>query len=104
MRTSFNEITVDYNTPRDEFTDAEIETTIFRIAQYFGMSKEKAEDKFGLPYTSSSAFAGLWNTNCEMEFTPGQYIQGFTLDRNDGRIIVLTTDREEADKWYEITT
>lgn len=37
----------------------------FNLSITNGCNRGNIENKYGLPYTSSGAFAGVWNTNCE---------------------------------------
>lgn len=56
---------------------------------------------FGLGYTSSSEFAGLWNTNSDVEYKDGFYIKGFAVTRS-GQVVMLTKDVNENWRYYAI--
>jgi hypothetical protein len=59
------------------------------------------DEKFGLPYTSSSDFAVISNTNCQFEIESGINLDGFAIIDNDyPYIIALGTDNEENDYFY----
>ena len=61
------------------------------------------EDFFGLPYTSSSSFAGLWNTNTRycLDTEEKYNIDGFGFGK-DGKVYIFCTDNEENEKIYQI--
>ncbi len=98
MSTAQTPILVDYKLPVDEMTDKQIKKVIGVVNRHLGVN---AEDQFGMPYTSSSAFAGLWNTNCEWDVGGGRMIQGFTLAK-DNRVIMITHTADETEYWFVI--
>ena len=57
---------------------------------------------FGFPYTSTQAYAGIWNTNCEalLKTDLKKHFEGLALNENLD-VIALFTDYEE--NWSEIT-
>jgi len=57
--------------------------------------KETAEYFFGLPYTSTSSFAMISNTNTYCEITPGYNIVYFALTENHRVIVGAWNDEEE---------
>ncbi len=91
-------IQVDYKLPVAEMTDKQIEKVIGVVSRHFGLN---AENHFGMPYTSSSAFAGLWNTNVEEIVYGDRSVQGFALSA-DNRVIMLTHTPDETEYWFVI--
>jgi len=91
-------IQVDYSLPVEEMTDEQIKKVIGLVSRHFNRN---AEYTFGMPYTSSSAFAGLWNTNCFWQVYGDREIQGFTLAK-DNRVIMLTHTPDETEYWFVI--
>jgi hypothetical protein len=99
---------------RRDLTDKQIQSVISLLTRFY-IGEQIADrntvntirnandlsEVFGLAFTSSSAFAALWNTNSEVEFVTGQYIQGFTLDVFN-RVLVYTHDADEQEKWFSI--
>ena len=75
MSTTRTPIQVDYKLPVNEMTNAQIKKVIGVVSRHFDVD---AEEFFGMPYTSSSAFAGLWNTNVEETIAGNRSVQGFT--------------------------
>ncbi len=59
-------------------------------------SREQMENLLGLPYTSSSSFAALWVTNCELHSMkyPGYTYQGFSIT-TDGEPVAYLQDYDE---------
>lgn len=45
-----------------------------------GCKGRNACEAFGLPYTSSSAFAAIWNTNSEAHDPRGRFFRGVAID------------------------
>lgn len=76
-----------------------------------GKRERDAEYTFGLPYTSSSAFAAVWNTNTEArkhgtgtKNGDGLFFQGIAID-DKGRAVAYyleLKDGEEVGDQYEI--
>lgn len=109
------EISVNYNNAASQINDKRITAIIQIIFRYFEgetladhrgdlhtiRTRSDIEEFFGLPYTSSSAFAGLWNTNVEYEISAGNYVQGFAMTY-DHRVFVITHTRDEVEKWFFI--
>lgn len=107
------EIKVNYNNVAKQITDKRIAAIINIIFRYYEgkqvtdhrgdtrtiRTRDDIEDFYGLPYTSSGAFAGVWNTNTETEFVEGQFVQGFAMTF-DHMVFVITHDCEENEKWY----
>jgi hypothetical protein len=61
------------------------------------------EDFFGLPYTSSSSFAMISNTNTEYYIdTDNQYNIEFFALTEDNRVILSAWDKEENEKYFII--
>jgi hypothetical protein len=60
-----------------------------------GSPEHNQVDTFGCPYTSSSDFAGLWNTNTETINRNGEYLQGFVIDEA-GELLALYTDKADT--------
>lgn len=60
-------------------------------------------DFFGLPYTSTSSFAGYWNTNTRFCLDDQEQfnIDGFALGK-DGNVYIWCTDNEENVKVYKV--
>lgn len=61
------------------------------------------EEKFGLPYTSSGAYAGCWCTNCEAsyKFLPQFHFDGIAISK-DCYIVATFTHKEDYLKNLEI--
>jgi len=98
MSTTRTPIQVDYKLPVNEMTNAQIKKVIGVVSRHFDVD---AEEFFGMPYTSSSAFAGLWNTNVEETIAGNRSVQGFTLAK-DNRVIMLTHTPDETEYWFVI--
>ena len=64
---------------------------------------EDIELFFGLPYTSSGEYAGVWNTNTEyhLDIDKEYNINGFVIGEDDN-IYIISTDKEENEKVYKI--
>ena len=61
------------------------------------------DSKFGLPYTSSSDFAMISNTNCQFEIEHGINLDCFALTDNDYPIIVaIGSDNDGNDFFYAV--
>lgn len=98
MSTARTPIQVDYTLPVDEMTDEQIKKVMGVVSRHFDRN---AEYTFGMPYTSSGSFAGLWNTNCTWDVGGGREIQGFTLAK-DNRVIMITHTEDETEYWFTI--
>lgn len=59
------------------------------------------EDKFGLPYTSSSSFAMISNTNTIFEIEKGLNLEYFVIT-NNSMIIAVFEDQNNNERFYEI--
>lgn len=95
---------VEYNTSNyvSEISDGDIKAMIEVIQDHFSyLTDRNVEDYFGLPYTSSSAFAGIWNTNIEQVYDGDKYIQGFTLT-GTGDVVLLADERDDTEHAYII--
>lgn len=60
---------------------------------------QNIDDLFGLPYTSSSDFAGLWNTNAQAEIRHGQklYFVGVACSVDFEAVLIF---RDESEQYY----
>jgi hypothetical protein len=69
----------------------------------YNNSENNIEGFFGLPYTSSGSFAGLWNTNTRycLDTEEKYNIDGFGLGK-DGKVYIFCTNDEENEKVYKI--
>jgi hypothetical protein len=69
----------------------------------YNNSENSIEGFFGLPYTSSSSFAMLGNTNTRYCFDVEEKynIDCFGLGK-DGKVYIFCTDDEENEKVYKI--
>lgn len=66
-----------------------------RLEFTHGRRERSAADSFGLPYTSSSSFAAVWNTNSEARKPHTQlYFDGIALTV-DNKPIAIYTDRSK---------
>lgn len=61
-----------------------------------GRRESFAGDSFGLPYTSSGAFAAVWNCNASARLIafPALYFEGVAI-RKDGEPVGIFTERDE---------
>ena len=67
------------------------------------ISLTSIEDFFGLPYTSTSSFAGIWNTNTRfcLDVEEMYNIDGFALG-NDNEVYIWCTDNDENVRVYKV--
>lgn len=56
------------------------------LSQYANI--ETLENVFGFPYTSSSSFGAIWNTNTQTKIK-NMYFRGLAIDENNDTIIIL---------------
>lgn len=73
------------------------------FAKFWGKSFEQIENYFGLPYTSSSSYAGLWVCNVR-EYYKGSaqyYYRAFAI-AEDGCIYAILTNDEEQEIYINI--
>ncbi len=79
------------------------ELVVDRDKEEYIPNHTRLQEFFGLPYTSSSECAGIWNTNAEHEFEPGIFTQGFALTEElDVILIAHTHGTPEIEHWYNI--
>jgi len=71
------------------------------LSENFPKIKESAEDFFGLPYTSSSSFALLGNTNTRFELEEGYNVKYFAITNNN-QLIIGCWDAEENEIQFVI--
>jgi hypothetical protein len=66
------------------------------------LTYSQLEDFFGLPYTSSSSYAGLWNTNTIYYIDDeNQYnIIGFSMDNEN--VYIIAWDKMKNEKIFKI--
>lgn len=67
------------------------------FSKFWGKSFEQIENYFGLPYTSSSAYAGLWVCNV-IEYYKGSriyYYRAFAIAEDGYIYAILTNDKEQ---------
>lgn len=59
------------------------------------------ENLFGLPYTSSSGFGAIWNTNTEARTKYGRalWFRGVALDQ-EGEAVLMFEDKNEREYWF----
>lgn len=75
-----------------------------------GRRERNAEQTFGLPYTSSGAFAAIWNCNAEaMKTQDGArlFFEGVAIDEAENAVTVWTernADGDEIGTRYETIT
>ena len=75
-----------------------------------GRRERNAEQTFGLPYTSSSGFAAVWNTNAEaMKTQDGArlFFEGVAIDEAENAVLIWTehnADGDEIGTRYETIT
>jgi hypothetical protein len=69
-----------------------------KVCNLYGMNA--IEDFFGLPYTSSSSYAAIWNTNTECYIdTDNQYnIEGFAITTDNKPVLIA--DKDEDTKYF----
>ena len=86
---------------KKEFNNAEIKKLIrvFSLWQadnliiLQGKRESNVADTFGLPYTSSGAYAGLWNTNTESRYTADNTLNFEGIGYNDDGLPVAIFTR-----------
>lgn len=86
--------------PKKELTNKEIEKLIrvFRGWQFgnleifYGKVEKSVIDTFGLPYTSSGDYAGIWNTNTESVYIKDQTFkfEGCTIAESGEFLAIFT--------------
>lgn len=68
-----------------------------------GKREKDVEYTYGLPYTSSSSYAMLWNTNVEAEYKGDK---NFKFDHlaltENNKVVVVLSDSEEKEMFIEI--
>lgn len=70
---------------------------IQNFTKFWGKSFEQIENYFGLPYTSSSSYAGLWVCNV-IEYYKGStqyYYRAFAIAEDGYIYAILTNDKEQ---------
>ena len=76
---------------------------IQNFTKFWGKSFEQIENYFGLPYTSSSMYAGLWVCNvCEYYKGSTQYYYRAFAIAEDGYIYAILTNDEEQEIYIKI--
>lgn len=84
----------DTTTLKTDFTPKDHKTVARRLKHFFQKHYNfEPYDYFGLPFTSSSQFAGLWNTNVNWYLKANARLRGFALT-NDNVIIAVCTNPE----------
>lgn len=65
--------------------------------------QEQMADIFGLPYTSSGDFAGVWNTNTQTVTKYGKrlYFRGVAISENKETVIIFNDEKENYFYFYE---
>lgn len=65
-----------------------------------GKREQTTEDTYGLPYTSSSEFAGIWNTNVEAVLNSDEQFRfvGVAITEDGQVAVLLETENEESEK------
>lgn len=64
-----------------------------------GRRERRAGDSFGLPYTSSSAYAAIWNTNADARTVNGLRFEGVAINENGAAVGIFTEyDENENEK------
>lgn len=96
---------------KKEFNDIEIEKMINIFARWekqyltitHGQREKTTSYTYGLPYTSSGDFAGLWNTNVEAVLkTDLQWeFKGLVLGE-DMEVVAIFTNNEESEHFETI--
>lgn len=90
---------------KKEWSWIETEGMISIVNQWFKENfpgiKETAENFFGLPYTSSSSFAMVGNTNTHFELEEGYNIEYFAITNNNC-LIIGCWDSEENEIQFAI--
>ena len=66
-----------------------------------GNTKTNVEDKFGLPYTDTSDFAMLSNTNTKYEIEEGWNLEYFAVTHNN-IIVAVFMDKNENERFYRV--
>ena len=97
---------------KQEWTDKELQIVIRTFASWerqnlritHGKREHTTEDTYGLPYTSSSDFAGIWNTNVEAVLKSDEtyHFVGVAITKENEIMVMLETDSEEP-KLIKIT-
>jgi hypothetical protein len=62
---------------------------------------KNAEDYFGLPYTSTSSFAMMSNTNSKFEIEEGWRLEYFAITNNN-MLIMIAWDEDENERYFEV--
>jgi hypothetical protein len=89
---------------KKQWTDEKIKEVMKTLTRKFKKHYHiyNAEDHFGFPYTSSSEFAMVSNTNCLFDIE-----KGFNFDcigiSNKGKLIAIASDYSGNERYYEIT-
>ena len=63
-----------------------------------GRRERRAGDSFGLPYTSSSAYAAIWNTNAEARTKNGLRFEGVAINENGAPVGIFTEYDENGNE------
>ena len=93
---------------KSEWNDAELKMANKAFATWerqnlritHGDRERNAEDTYGLPYTSSSSFAGIWNTNVEAVLKSDEQYRfvGVAITEDNQVAVLLETENEESEK------
>lgn len=99
---------------KTELTDKEIQEVTLLFSQWWRKNLEvvnrngshATDDIFGLPYTSSSDYAGLWNTNADnyYKYDKNYSFQGVLLTYNNDAMALIRKyeNSKEYDKYIYI--
>lgn len=63
-----------------------------------GRRERRAGDTFGLPYTSSGAYAAIWNTNTEARTKSGLRFEGVAINAAGDPVGIFTEYDENGDE------
>ena len=88
---------------KNEWSDIEVAGVEKLVQEYFSeyTKIKNVIDFFGLPYTSSSSFAALWNTNTTFTIEEGINLIGFAITENN-ILVAIGEDSEENNYLYRL--
>lgn len=95
---------------RERIAERAAAAQIGKLKFIHGRRERNAEQTFGLPYTSSGAFAAVWNCNAEaMKTRDGArlYFEGVAIDEAENAVLIWTernADGDEIGLRYETIT
>lgn len=100
MKDWYKETSSGYETKRDVIGTLQSWYNKGNLKIVYGKAERKVEDTFGLPYTSTSDFAALWNTNVTAVYKKNDrwFFDGVAVSVDRKIVVVFTVLDDEGNE------